>query len=216
LTNSLEYSNIALLVFVSASLLQEINEGNLQLMKIDKNNLIKPLIVVIILVVLIGAGIYYFQTRNGKTSVAGSKVAVQTQTITPKQTFELKTGLEGGKDSLQPLKVTLQSAQLTNRIFVKNKPKYARSGAKYLLINLLIENPNIRRLNIRSKDFIRLIDNSNKKFAPSIVDKDVLLEPDAVRKDTVGFAVPDNIKDFKIQYGLPTGDKQIIELKFNK
>ena len=173
-------------------------------------------LVVIAVVGLVAAGGYSVY-KNSKLPGAGigqNQATVQSQNITLNQTFDFPIGLADSKESLQPLKITFQKAQLTNRILVGGNPRYAQSGGKYLMIFILIENNNSKGITFRSRNIIRLIDPNGKKFAPSFYNKDAVVEADSVKKDTVGFFVPDSQKEFNIQYGLPTGTKQILQLKF--
>lgn len=175
--------------------------------------LLRPLIIIILILGILG-GLYYFSQKNNSTNsrvITQNKGDVKTQKITLNQPFDLPVSKD---NSLQPLKVTFTTAQLTTRISVSNKSKTAPKGTRFLMVNLLFENANSKRVNLKTRDILRLIDTSNKKFAPRYYNKSVAIEADAVKKDTLGFLVPDNIKTFNIQYGLPTGEKKIIELKF--
>ncbi len=177
---------------------------------------LKPLIILAVIALIAVGGYSIYKQNNPGQGLSPAQAQVKSQVITLNKTFDLPTGLEGGKDNIQPLKFTFVSAQLTNRIVVAKKYQYAKSGATYLMLSVLIENSNTKSLNIRTRDLVRLIDNNGKKFAPSFYNKDLPVQADAVKKDIVGFLVPDSIKDFKIQYGSPTGAKQVIDLKFNK
>lgn len=175
---------------------------------------LRPLIIIILILGILG-GLYYFSQKNNSTGnsrvVTQNKGDVKTQKIILNQLFDLPVSKD---NSLQPLKVTFTTAQLTTRITVSSKTKTAPKGTRFLMVNLLFENANIKRVNLKTRDILRLIDTNNKKFAPRYYNKSVAIEADAVKKDTLGFLVPDNIKTFKIQYGLPTGEKKILELKF--
>jgi hypothetical protein len=179
--------------------------------------LLRPLMVLVVLIVLGIVGWQFIANQGGNTSQTSSTgkntPKVNTQRVTLNQTFDFTTGLE--KQGGIPLKMTFQTAQLTNRVYISKKANFARPGTQYLMLNLLIENGNTKGLVFRSRDTIRLIDSNGKKFAPSLHNKEISVPADAAKKDVVGFLVPDNLKEFKIQYGPLTGTKQIIELKFN-
>lgn len=175
---------------------------------------LRPLILIIIVIGILGG--LYFASHNKVVKsgvVTTSKGEVKSQKITLNQTFDLI--ISSKQNDLQPLKITFGTAQLTNKITISKKSKFSAKGTKFLMINLLIENGNTKRINLKTRDIIRLIDNNNKKFAPRYYNKEVAIEADSVKKDTIGFLVPEDIKEFKIQYGLPTtADKKILELKF--
>ncbi|MBI2011195.1 hypothetical protein HYS91_00355 [Candidatus Daviesbacteria bacterium] len=172
---------------------------------------LRPLVLIVLLVGLLG-GAYYLYQNQDSTNKAPTSRKVERQVITLNKSFEYP--VSNTDTSLSPLKVTFVTAQLTNRILVSRKPQYARSGTKYLMLNLLLENENTKRINFKTRDIVRLIDNNGKKFAPSYFNKTVAVEGDSAKKDVVGFLVPIDIKNFKIQYGPLAGSKQTLELKF--
>ncbi|QQG43315.1 MAG: hypothetical protein HYW45_03910 [Candidatus Daviesbacteria bacterium] len=175
----------------------------------------KILIAALIIAILGGAG--YLVSRfydTGSQNASPSSSSVKSQRISLSESFEIPTGLEG-KDAGAPLKVSFQRAQLANRIFISGKPVMAKDGTKFLMLNFLLENSNSKALNVKTTDLIRLIDQNGKKFAPSYFNKGKPLAADSTKKDTLGFLVPDNIKEFKIQYGTIDGPKKLLELKFN-
>lgn len=177
---------------------------------------LRPLVLIIIVIGILG-GLYFASqnknTKSGSGVVTSSKGDVKSQKITLNQTFDLPVSSK--PNDLVPLKVTFTTAQLTNKITISRKGRFSRKGTRYLMLSLLIENANSKKVNLKTRDVVRLIDNNNKKFAPRYYNKEVAIEADSVKKDTIGFLVPDDIKEFKIQYGLPTtADKKILELKF--
>jgi hypothetical protein len=181
-----------------------------------KPSLTKIGITIATLALLIG-GTYYLYTKQATGSISNpiTQVASQSQKIDINKSFQLPLSTQPNtKSTLKPLNVTLQGAQLTNKIYVAKKPQVARDGTKYLMINMLLENENAKELDLRSRDLIRLVDQNGKKFAPSYFNKATALQPTAVKKDVIGFLVPDSIKQFSIQYGLPSQDKQTIDLNF--
>jgi hypothetical protein len=185
-----------------------------------KPSLTKIGITLATLAILIGGTYYLYSKQIFKSPSVNnplSQVATQNQKIEINKNFALPlTTSTNTKDktTLKPLNVTLQGAQLTNKIYVAQKPQVARDGTKYLMINMLLENENAKELDLRSRDLIRLVDPNGKKFAPSYFNKSTSLQPTAVKKDVIGFLVPESIKQFTIQYGLPSQDKQTIDLNF--
>lgn len=178
-----------------------------------KINFSKLLIPLIIILLLVGGTLLLTKTNlvKGITS-SSSAPSVSTQRLALNKSFEVPLTLSG-KES-KPIKFTLQNAQLTNRIFVSKKAQFAPANTRYLMLNLLIENENPQGFNMKTRDMVRLIDTNGKKFAPSYYNKSAAVQPDAVKKDIVGFLVPADIKVHKLQVGLPDKDKETLELKF--
>ena len=178
-----------------------------------KINLAKLLIPLIIITLLIGGTLLLTKTSfvKGITSSATAP-SVSTQKVALNKSYDVPLTI-AGKET-KPIKFTLQNAQLTNRIFVSKKAQYAPGNTRYLMLNLLIENQNAQGFNMTTRDMVRLIDTNGKKFAPSFYNKSAAVQPDAVKKDIVGFLVPADIKVHKLQVGLPDKDKETIELKF--
>lgn len=194
-------------LYKKPSLLQQVGQ-----LRLPKNPLRAILIIAILLSLSFGAySLIKDQSFVGGGSSTSSR-KVESQRIDVNQSIDIPTGLE--KDGGSPLKVAITTGQLTNRILVNKKSQYSSSGTNYLMLNLLIENNNSRKINFKSRDVIRLIDVNGKKFAPRYYNKDVAVEADSARKDVLGFRVPSNMKEFKIQYGLLSGEKKILELKF--
>lgn len=183
----------------------------------DFKKYLRPIVALIIIGVIVVFGWTYFNSNKsgrGSSLISSSNKQVKSQVITLNQTLNIPVNT--GKPDDKPLVETFQKAQLTNQIVVNGQQTFSRDGTKFLMINLLVENDTQNRLNFLTKDTIRLIDPNNKKFAPSYFNsKTNVLEPDSVKKDVVGFLVPDNLKAFKIQYGPLNGDKQVLDLKFN-
>jgi hypothetical protein len=177
--------------------------------------LLKPLIILAILI-LIGVAVYSVYSRQNTSAdssnpQSGNDTQVKTQTVPINRDYNFPIE---GVANLKPLKINLQNAQLTNRIVVGGEPRFAPKDGNFLMLYLLLQNENTQGINFRSRDIIRFIDPNNKKFAPSYFNSNVTVDPDAVKKDTVGFLVPNNQKKFSIQYGSLTGEKQTLELNF--
>jgi hypothetical protein len=173
------------------------------------------LILALIIGVLLLGG--YMLTKGNKSSGSSSNTQSSSQKVESKkievnQSIDIPVGQP--KDGVS-IKSTVQTASLTNRIVISKKNQWARKGTRFLMLNFLVENPSAKGVNFKTKDLIRLIDNNGKKFAPSYFNNGLKIEADAVKKDVAGFLVPEDIKVFKIQYGLINGEKKTLELKFD-
>jgi hypothetical protein len=174
---------------------------------------LKPLVALVVIILVVIIGFSYFKNKgNSSDATIVNNGQVKSQFINLNQSFTIP--IDGAKPD-DKLTVTFQKAQLTNQILINNQSTFSQDGTKFLMLNVIIDNETSNRLNFNTRDVIRLIDQNNKPFAPSYFNgNNTTLEPVAVKKDVVGFLVPDSIKTYKIQYGTLTGDKQMLELKF--
>lgn len=168
------------------------------------------LLIAIVVLALIGLSFWYITSlasKGGSTQMRSEKVIVE-------KSFDLN-GVSG-KQEKRPLKATLKNVVKTNSLKINNRQSTLKSGSSYVVLTLTIENNTNERLIFPTSDYIRFIDTNNKRFAPSISQKSVIVEPQATKIDTVGFVEPENIKSMKFAIGSLDGDKEIIEVKFTK
>lgn len=137
-------------------------------------------------------------------------VSVSSQ-VEIKRSFEFPIQNAGKKVSL---KFSLNSAQLTNTVANQGKPVKSNPDQQFLIIFLELQNNSQYSVQINSQDFIRLIGEEDKKFAPDLYNGQIEVSPISVKKDEIGFMIPVNQKQFKFQVGEIDKEKEIIEVNF--
>lgn len=177
---------------------------------------IPRILVVVAVIVVIAVGVMLYNKWKGGSAkpVTSSQTKVVTKTATVGKQFDIPLKNSKGEKTDKKLVGTLVSVDRTNQAVIKGERKVATNGKIFILVNFEFDNKNNDRINIASKDYIRFVDEKGKAFAPDIYNATVAVEPQAVRKDRVGFLVEDSIKTFKFQVGEVTGSKELIQVKF--
>lgn len=119
-----------------------------------------------------------------------------------------------GKKGEEEVTFTIVSAELKDEIRVKGAQRKADKGKLFLLLKLEIENETPDRLSLTSSDFVRLVGEAEKKFAPDFHNATIIIDPLSVRKDLVSFIVEEKIKSFKFLVGELEEEKETVEVSF--
>lgn len=181
-------------------------------------------LIAIILIFLVGAmifGFWFKKTMSDKNYIAASSTGDQEKVTPPYATKQLDREFsfplrdDKGKE-VSTFKYIVQNAELTREIIVKGQKGTAVKGRTFLIINLKINNDSKQRIQINSRDYIRLMVNGNDKelLAPDIHNDPVEVQPISTKFTRLGFAINDSDKNLKLQIGEIEGDKQFIELSF--
>ena len=173
----------------------------------------KKLVYILLFAVVFG-GFIYSRISKSRTKTTSSKtedlVSASNQ-VEIKRDFEFPIQNAGKKVSL---KFSLNSAQLTNTIANQGKPIKSNSDQQFLIIFLELQNDSQYPININSQDFVRLIGEKDKKYAPDLYNGQIEVAPISVKRDEIGFAVTADKKQFQIQVGEINKDKETIDINF--
>ena len=112
------------------------------------------------------------------------------------------------------LLVTLTNTTINNTLLIQGKRASTREGKTFLIINMEVENQFKVPLYIFPIDLLRLVREDGKRIAPSVHQGTVEVRPVSTKKSNVGFVIDPNEKDFKIEVGEVSRDKQVIEISF--
>lgn len=178
-----------------------------------KLNLQTLAVIFIILLLLIG-GVFLVRRRRASNQVRGTTKIID-QIEIGKQ-FEF-AGLhpENRKPVTEKISFTIISAEKTDQIVVKNKLYKPPQGRVFLSLNLELKNESTQELGFFSRNLVRLMID-DKPFAPQFYNRGITVAPIAIKKDKLGFTVETKQKEFKLQVGELTGEKEIVELKFQR
>ncbi len=148
--------------------------------------------------------------NNGqKTTIAGP---IATRPINKEFSFPIKDnkGIEIGT-----LKYMLENAELRDEIVVKGQKATAVKGRTFLILNLKIVNQGDKRIEINSRDFIRLsVNNGTEWLAPEIHNDPVEIQPISTKYSRLGFPIDETKKNLKVQVGEISGQKTVLDLQF--
>ena len=108
----------------------------------------------------------------------------------------------------------LIEAKKESQIKIKGDPIEAESGKAFLVLNFEIENKTNKPLFLYPADFVRLLGNDDKRFAPDFHNGMAQVEPISVRKDQLAFIVSDQENNFVILVGEIEAEKEQVEINF--
>ena len=165
-----------------------------------------------IIALVVGGSIFYMnsivKSKSGPTPAGKSeKVAID-------KTFSFNAIVATNRDRKELVTVTLKNVQRTNTIRSNGKQQSLKNGSSFILLTFVIENDSNEKLIYPTKDFVRFIDQNGKKFAPSLSEQAILVEPQSTKINTVGFVEPDTMKKMKFSIGPLDQEKETIEVNF--
>ena len=153
--------------------------------------------------ILLGLGIWAQQGIGGKPQAKINKeLSVQARTRDKIRVSDAN------------LKVNLVNAEMANSLLVQGKRAKTREGKTFLIINMEVENTYAVPLYSFPVDLLRLVREDDKRIAPSVHQGTVEVRPISTKKSNVGFVVDPNDKDFKLEVGEVSGEKEILEISF--
>lgn len=205
-----------------AARIGKINFSNLKgKFKFNKKSLKFILPVVIGLVILGGIisvvrSLPNAESRPVDNTVLSSPDAVATLNLNKEFNFPILD--ENGKEA-GTFEYVIESASLQRQIIVQGQRASAIKGRIFLVLNLKLTNSEEQRIQLNTRDYIRLITSSKpeEQFAPDIHNDPVEVQAVSTKYTRVGIAIDeqDAKKLIQLKVGEIGGEKQTIDLKFN-
>ena len=184
----------------------------LKLPKISSANAKYIIVGAIALIIIGGAGFYFFKSGGSSDSRAQIKTEGGVSApINKKLEFNIKS--TSGEDTGNKLVVNFNSVERTEKILYKGRPLLPRDGKDFLVINIEIENSTRDRLNVRPADFLRLVDATGRQFAPDIQTDVIKVEPLSIKRTRTVYIVPDGTANIKFLLGEIKGDRETVEVR---
>lgn len=145
---------------------------------------------------------------NGRVEV---KDARSSKDVNFNFSFPLK---DSNKETVSEVKVTIESAELRDEIIVKGKKATSVKGRTFLVLNIKVKNEYDQAIEVNTRNYIRLSVNGNEDewLAPDIHNDPLEVQAISTKMTRMGFPVNESDKDFVLQIGEITGDKQKVEL----
>lgn len=174
----------------------------------------KYIIAIAIFALLIFGFIILKLSKIGSSSIissSGTNFSPQAQ-ATVNRKFEVPIRSADGAETGTKLGITLTTAEKSTKILIQGKPATARDTKTFLIMNLEINNSTNNQLTVRPVDFIRLIDNEGRSYAPDVHNNEVITEPLSIKKTRIGFVVDQIQKNFKFNVGELKGTKETVEV----
>jgi hypothetical protein len=169
------------------------------------------------LVVILLAFIFF--TRDSKSSNANGSLQTNTGSAKKSATInkEFEFPIKDDKDNeITKFKYTIESAEVRDEIVVKGQKVTSVSDRTFLIINIKIINTLDKMVQINTRDYIRLIRNSNpsEQLAPDVHNDPVEVQAISTKLTRVAFPINNTDTDLQLQIGEIIGEKQIIPIPF--
>lgn len=120
-------------------------------------------------------------------------------------------------EELDPVTMRIDNVELREEIIVQGQKATSVEGRGFLVVNLKLVNPLESGVEINTKDYLRLGENdSNEWLAPDIHNDPVVIQAISTKPTRVAFPVNIETRRFSLQVGEIAGEKEIIEIDFNK
>lgn len=178
------------------------------------------LIVLILSVVILGLS-GWLLTRtlfsNNTSSSNSTNNNIQKPSATTPINRELSFPIKDEKgQTISQLKFSLTDAQLTNEIIVKGQKATSVAGRQFLIVNLKIVNDSNKKIQIDTRDYLRLSVNGNQQelLAPDIHNDPVEVQALSTKYTRLGFPINVSDNQLKLKVGEINGDKTDIDLSF--
>lgn len=178
-----------------------------------KNKKIPPVIVVLVLMAVsyYAGGKFSTKSSSATTTDLQAPVAQSIETLNKNFQFSLKDN--SGKE-ISKIKYTITDATLQDEIIVKGQRAHTVAGRTFLILNLKIENPYTKTIQINSRDYVRLSVNGNEKelLAADIHNDPVQIQAISTKPTRLGFPINTTDKYLKLLVGEINGTKEPIQL----
>jgi hypothetical protein len=152
--------------------------------------------------------------KNSASQEATGPTQVQTVQVNSVKEMNqvLAIPLAGIKEDIQ---YEVSSAELLEEINLRGQKVRAAGGRVFLVLNVKVTNPNIKGIQINSRDFVRVSwGESGDWIAPDIHNDPVEVQAISTKQTRIGFAVDNTVKNFRLKIGEIKGDKTDFELAF--
>jgi len=168
----------------------------------DKTILKKIIFLLVVVAGAVSLGLYFGSKRAPKTTPTSQEIEKLAKPLAEaKLNSNFEFTIEELEDENAILKFTLVGAKKVKAVANQGQPIKAGSGEEFLIISLEYGNDSAFSLKVNSRDFVRLLGDEGKKFAPDFYNEAIDVSPVSVRKDEIGFIVPAGKKQFKLLVG---------------
>jgi hypothetical protein len=176
-------------------------------------------IILIIILVLFGASRFFSgnsSQSNGQSNVEQIEVAPAKAKMDLNKEFSFPL-LDAKGAEISKLKYIVENAELQDEIIVKGQKATSIKGKTFLIVNLKIINDYNQAITINTRDYVRLVVNSNEQelLAPEIHNDPVEVLAISTKYTRVGFTVNEVDKDLKLKVGEIKGEKSDLPLTFS-
>ena len=173
-------------------------------------NNIKLIVVAAVALIVFGGLSFWFVRSLNNNSTLGAK---NSQVLINKN-YTVIARVKDGRRTDGKFEMAVANAEIANSLLVQGKKARTREGKTFLIINMEIENPHPVALYIFPVDLYRLVRPDGKQLAPSVHQGAVEIRPQATKKSNIGFVIDEGEKNFKVEVGELSGEKETLEINF--
>lgn len=162
-----------------------------------------PILIIAAVAILVGLGVWAQSGVSKKPQAIINQVfAVQARTKDKVRVRDADLG------------VKLTNSEIANSLLVQGKRAKTREGKTFFIINMEVENQFSVPLYIFPVDLLRLVREDGKRIAPSVHQGTVEVRPISTKKSNVGFVIDPDDRNFQIEFGELSSEKQLLEISF--
>lgn len=156
-------------------------------------------------------------SRKNSSSTLGEKVEINgpLKTLDVNREFQFPVKDAKGK-VVTKLKYFIEKAELRDEIVVKGQKATAVKGRVFLIIYLKVTNEFSQKLDINTRNYIRLSVNGNENewLAPDIHNDPVEVQAQSTKATRLGYPINESDTKLLLRVGEIDGDKERVELNF--
>lgn len=173
----------------------------------------KKLVITIVAVILVVFAFRIFLARRYSPSTPKPQVVA----VSIDKIFDFPALNNLGKPTGNKIRLKIAQVEKSNQVIVKDQTFTAKNNKLFLIVNLELKNDATTPLNILPGDLIRLTYNNdeNNKYAPDLHNNLVLISAISTKLDRVGFVIPDNAHNFKLEVGELEGKKESVAVEIS-
>jgi hypothetical protein len=120
----------------------------------------------------------------------------------------------GEENSDNKISLSIVVAKKVSYVTSQNETINAPSGKSILILSLEIQNTQPQTVQMSTQNLVRLVIDG-KNYPPDFYNDQIEVPPVAVKKDELGFVVPENQKQFTLSVGqVDDENKQQVEINF--
>lgn len=176
----------------------------------------KYILVLIIIITGIVVLRSVFTKSETPSSLASDKLQIKDALYRQDLNRDVKVPISGSIDEeVEPVNMKIENIELRDEIIVQGQKASSVAGRAFFVVNLKLINPLKQGVEINTKDYMRLAEGDKAEWlAPDIHNDPVLVQAISTKPTRLAFPVSSDTRNFKLQVGEISGEKEQIEINF--
>jgi len=178
----------------------------------NKTILKKTLFLLVVIACFTFLGFYFGKERAPQDLQQLENLASPTAEFEVNRDFEFPTEeLDGSEATFKFIIVQAKRVKLVSN---RGEPIESKPNEEFLVLSLELQNDSQHALKVDSQDFVRLIGEGDKRYAPDFFNGPTNVSALSVKKDQLAFVVPAGQNQIKLQIGEMGEEKEELEISF--